>query len=389
MMEMTITCQLLPPSLQSNRGLFNPFSNIHATPEQSHDLLNYRDIGNRQFEQYITHRIAQAPSTVHAPVRRKRLLTMNSEKQQKKRETSKEKELQQVIKCIRRKMSWMNESGERFEPADKQYSVYPRAICDADGNPHKGSKSTWTSKVEGRYGSQLPVILNHLPPQWSAQAVLIDGMFIINTTPLRKNKTIFDYSLMLYYRFIDYHYKAGAIEVHVIFDKPLIDQFSSKAFERQRRDDNRSGAHDVHVHIMFTPETSVPSYWRDYLECRVCKRALVEAIGSSYMKSAMYRLANNQSLVLAGCLPDDTALVIKGGGPLPDEDARYTSNAEEADMKLWKHALVCNQQRVLIYSPDTDVYNIGLTYASTCDSTECIVQINHVYLTIVHKNMSM
>ena len=57
MMEMTITHQLLPPSLQSNRGLFNPFSNIHATPEQSHDLLNYRDIGNRQFEQYITHRI--------------------------------------------------------------------------------------------------------------------------------------------------------------------------------------------------------------------------------------------------------------------------------------------------------------------------------------------
>ena len=66
----------------------------------------------------------------------------------------------------------------------------------------------------------------------------------------------------------------------------------------------------------------------------------------------------------------------KGGGPLPDEDARYATNAEEADMKLWKHALVCNQQQVLIYSPDTDVYNIGLTYASTCDSTEFIVQIN-------------
>ena len=96
----------------------------------------------------------------------------------------------------------MNETGERFEPADEQYS---KAICDSDGNLHKG---TWTSKVEGRYGSQLAVILNHLPPQWFAQAVLIDGMFIINTTPLRKNKTIFDYSLMPYYRFIDCHYKA-------------------------------------------------------------------------------------------------------------------------------------------------------------------------------------
>ena len=94
MMEMTITHQLLPPSLLSNRGLFNPFSNIRATPEQSHDLLNYRDIGNRQFEQYVTHRIAQTPSTVHAPVRRKRLLTM---KEQKKRETRSYNKLSSVL----------------------------------------------------------------------------------------------------------------------------------------------------------------------------------------------------------------------------------------------------------------------------------------------------
>uniref|UniRef100_A0A1X7UL74 Uncharacterized protein n=2 Tax=Amphimedon queenslandica TaxID=400682 RepID=A0A1X7UL74_AMPQE len=150
MTELIENFQLLPSSLESNRGLFNPFSKVHATAEQSHDLLNYRDIGNRQFEQYVTHRIAQTPSTSQAPVRKKRLLTMSSQKQKRKRETSKEKELHQVIKCIRRKMSWMNETGERFEPADEQYSVYPRAICDTDGSPHKGNKCIWTSKVESR-----------------------------------------------------------------------------------------------------------------------------------------------------------------------------------------------------------------------------------------------
>ena len=138
----------------------------------------------------------------------------------------------------------MNETGERFEPADEQYSVYPRAICDVDGNPHKGSKSTWTTRIESRYGNQLPLLLNHLPPQWFPQVVLIDGMFIINTTPLRKNKSLFDYSLVL----------SGAVEVHLIFDKPLTCQFSPKVFERQRRDDCRSGSTDVHVHITFNPQ---------------------------------------------------------------------------------------------------------------------------------------
>ena len=279
-----------------------------------------------------------------------------------------------MIKCIKRKMSWMNETGERFEPADEQYSVYPRAICDIDGNPHKGSKSTWTTRIESRYGNQLPVLFNHLSAQFFPQVVLIDGMFIINTTPLRKNKTLFDYSLMLYNRFIDCHYKAGAVEVHLIFDKPLTGQFSPKVFEGQRRDDCRSGSTDVHVHITFNPNMPVPSQWREHLECRTCKRALVEAIGATYMEHALHRLSGSQSLVLAGCLREDRALVIKQGSMQPDE--RYTSNAEEADMKLWKHALECKGQRILIYSPDTDVYNVGLTYVTASDSTEIMVQKN-------------
>ena len=33
------TCSLLPPQLQTNRGLFNAFSGLQATPEQSSDML--------------------------------------------------------------------------------------------------------------------------------------------------------------------------------------------------------------------------------------------------------------------------------------------------------------------------------------------------------------
>ena len=30
-------------------------------------------------------------------------------------------------------------------------------------------------------------------------------------------------------------------------------------------------------------------------------------------------------------------------------------------MRMWKHALECDATRILIISPDTDVYNIGIT----------------------------
>lgn len=43
---------------------------------------------------------------------------------------------------------------------------------------------------------------------------------------------------------------------------------------------------------------------------------------------------------------------------------RYHSNAYEADQSLWRHATMCEATTILLYSPDTDVYNIGLTMLS-------------------------
>lgn len=48
----------------------------------------------------------------------------------------------------------------------------------------------------------------------------------------------------------------------------------------------------------------------------------------------------------------------------------YQSNTQEADMCVWRHATQTQKQHILIYSPDTDVYNIGLT----------LVQPNHQYV---------
>ena len=81
--------------------------------------------------------------------------------------------------------------------------------------------------------------------------------------------------------------------------------------------------------------------------------------------------------MLSGCFSgdaEDTAWVIVKGS-LPQPEPIYSSSAQEADMRVWRHAVQSNANHILIYSPDTDVYNIGMTLLQ-CTSCEVIVQIN-------------
>ena len=64
----------------------------------------------------------------------------------------------------------------------------PRALCNADGLPEKGQKSTEATVSKGLYTE---AFLSKLPE--SIQSIntcfIIDGMFIINTSPIPTNKT--------------------------------------------------------------------------------------------------------------------------------------------------------------------------------------------------------
>ena len=51
----------------------------------------------------------------------------------------------------------------------------------------------------------------------------------------------------------------------------------------------------------------------------------------------------------------------------------YFSNAIEGDQIVWQHA---SATTVLLYSPDTDIYNIGLTKHSLSSTKQYIIQFN-------------
>jgi len=354
----------------------NVFSNTPTTTEQSHDLW---DIGSESLKHFIDHCILNIPSA-NTPVRQHKLLTMAPSKTGSKRLINqKEKELKQVNKYLRLRLAWCNRTGQTYDPSSEQYSLYPRAIADETGSPVKGSKSVWKDKLRKRYSGTTPVVIDTLPSQWNPDATIIDGMFLINCKPLRQTETIIQYSLFLFKRFLLPHFQAQVKEVHLIFDTPSGGEvFNPKMFEQKRRDTSNDSV--PHQHIAFTPTTKVPGNWQSYIRCRQCKRSLIEAIGLSFMQSTRFQLRDGQTLYLSGCFPGvgiSSTYELKANKlSLPAPELKYKSNCDETDTRICHHVTQTSARRILVYSPDTDIYNIGLPLLVEIPHKEVIVQIN-------------
>ena len=320
---------LLPQNIESNRGITNVFNGITASLSQSHDLLNFRKIGYDNNMRYIKHRLLKVPST-SAPIRQQRLLTFATKQKRKTRMTHKERESKQTIKCLRQRLAWCNRTGQSYNTTSEQYSIYPRAICDETGIPQRGAKANWTDKLSKRYSlANPPVVFNTLPTGWVPEAVIIDGMFLIQCAPLRQTSTISRYAELLFNRFTLHHFKSGAIEVHLIFDSPSMQPFNPKNYERTRRDSAHTSTNS-HKHITFTPFTKIPNSWRSLIECRECKQSIMAALSLAYVQIDL-KLGAHQKLIVAGSLQD--VWEISGSGTPPQTRELYNTNAEEENLE--------------------------------------------------------
>ena len=132
-----------------------------------------------------------------------------------------------MIKCIRRKIAWSSRVGGVADAPGEQFLELPRAFCDSSGVPNKGQKSSTTKWLEKRYQT---IIVNRLPKGWIPDAVIIDGIFVINTAPLNTHHSMKEYSTYLIRRHIVPWLAKGATEVHLIFNNPNRQPMSPKAF---------------------------------------------------------------------------------------------------------------------------------------------------------------
>ena len=253
------------------------------------------------------------------------------------------------------------------------------ALCDNDGFPLKGQKSFTTKIIEKRYEKAVPqVILNSPPPGWVPECCILEGMFMLNTNPLMgTHKTFSDYGDFLFTRFIVPQWLRGSKEVHVIFDTPRRAQKTPKQFERNRRD-NSSSVLSSHICVEVTSALQIPPKWREnFINCRDCKRKLSIFLTSHFLHSSAKKMQPGKVLLVAGGFTgsiEDTAWAVTNNlAPYPNP--RYTCNAEETDTRMWLHVKQTSYQKILIMSPDTDCYHIGmpLNHGSLKD---VVVQLN-------------
>ena len=76
--------------------------------------------------------------------------------------------------------------------------------------------------------------MRRFPTAWLPDAVILEGMFMINTTPLRTHSQMSEYITFLLTRCAGWYLNAGVPEVHIAFDDPGRFKVHPKAIERAR-----------------------------------------------------------------------------------------------------------------------------------------------------------
>ena len=146
-----------------------------------------------------------------------------------------DKEKKLIGKCLRKAFAWNAKFGSSSQQVGWEYIELPRATSDPNGNLHKGQKSYTTKWLENRYKN---LVCNQLLGGWVPD--VLEGMFMINTSPLTTNSTMKDYLEFLLRWFVLNHLTNGCSEVHVVFYNPGRQPDSPKSFEPKRRDDTAS-----------------------------------------------------------------------------------------------------------------------------------------------------
>ena len=352
-------------------GLWNFLENKEATPEQAYDLLNCRRIGQEAFEKFVLYKIIGTPST-GAPNRRKRLTIFSISKVQKQRVKLVEKERKISQRYLKQQQTWISEqgaSGFDFENLLGPISSLPRALISKDGLPYKSTKANTMEFLRKRYSC---IVTENLPSQWAPHTAVLEGMFIIQSSPLPSMGCMREYSKWLLDQHVRPHLRAGAKEVHVVFDSPGSMRESPKELEQRRRDSN---ADDTHKCTEISSTSAVPNKWRGLLGCRKCKQLLTQYLAQEMLSLAPNILNNMQTFV--SNVGKTAHSVTSTGEVLPFP--QLWSNADEGDLRVWLHCIHSAGTQKLLFSPDTDVYHIGLTILPLLPRANITVQLTQSY----------
>ena len=141
-------------------------------------------IGVEEYKLRVSYCILKEPS-VEAPNRRNVLQTFSIKEVKTVRVSQLERDKKLLVSAMKNKILFSQKSGKPVDRPDEQLLQYPLSIGNNVGNPLKGQKSYFTKALQKRYkNADPPIISPSLPPDWTPQCSILEGMFLINTVPL-------------------------------------------------------------------------------------------------------------------------------------------------------------------------------------------------------------
>ena len=183
-----------------------------VTPEQKHDLMNFRNIRQMKFERRVEYYTLRNPS-VRPPKWQKRLLTFTEKKSKRKRVSEIEKERKIQIECWKKRVAFASRTGMQLHNSYEQCIELPRAIATSDGKLNKGTKANTTNVYDKRHQCSPPIITTtSYPPGWVPSTVVMEGMFLINILPRSAHTNMGEYAdfLLMQHNIIIPHFRNGA-----------------------------------------------------------------------------------------------------------------------------------------------------------------------------------
>ena len=197
---------------------------------------------------------------------------------------------------------------------------------------------------------------------------------MVQTSPMPGMSCMREYTQLLLEQYVRPHFRAGVEEVHVVFHTPGSMCETPKELQQKRRDSTADKGEN-HSCIQILSATAVPHKWRALLAYRKCKQCLTKYLATEMLALVQKLLSSTQTFI---CNTREGAqLVTSNGETLPCP--QLWSNADEADLRVWLHYVHSAGTQKLIFSPDTDVYHIGLTIAPRLPGAEIVLQLTKTF----------
>ena len=360
---------------QANNNIRKLFSETYADAQQHHDLMNFHEEGKSIVRDFIKCSYFK-DSSVKISLRRRNLKTFHVKKNTKKAMKSVERDQNLLVKCYKRMLAF---SKRNKTPIDDigQLLELPRAIAQDSGLPYKGNKAFTTTFYESRYKDKCPNLFRKKIDKSECQHVILEGMFLINSVPLASCNTFADYADFLMRRWILVWFNRGAKRIDILFDDAGRHGLTGKDLERQRRDGENDHQSECPHDVIINHDTKLPNNWRSFLSDRPNKKALCKFLSHHISSAIGKHLGPTQSFCVTGSfdseLQDKAVVVTIENGIVIDDNLE--GNHEETDSRIWLHVCKSPFSNILVYSPDTDTYHIGLPFVSANQSV--LIQLNN------------